>query len=182
MSNYYNREDAVALINLEIKANKEALDLFDGIIKIVERFDGKVLNKRFETALQKNVSDHICAYKSAYGDFRFYYSIPDRSVKSTDSEYCYNYIDIQNIYLIVGDMSACLTDDGRICAEDLIEMLEYRRDQIRLEVSELESSVLMLDKTIEQHEKLVTALYNLRKSIPRAATTYVTELHAPRIY
>ena len=182
MSNYYNRADAVALINLEIKADYEALELVDRIIETVKTFDGKVFNKRFETALQKNVSEHVYAHRNSYGHFEFYYSIPDRSVKSTASEYCYNYLDNSDVCLIVGDSSACFTEDNRINASVMIQMLEERRTNLQFQVCALESSLLMLGSLISEHEKLVSALKDFRDRIPSSIKNYVTELHTPSFY
>ena len=182
MSNYYNRVDAVALIELEIKANKEALSLIDGIVAVVQRFDGKVINKRFETALQQEVSGQINAHWSSYGYFLISYSIPDRSVQSTASEYVHNYIDLSQIFFTSGDLSICFSDGNRLIATAMIEKLEERRNELQHEICALKSAILNLDQLIRQHETMVSALTKLRERIPHSVRNYVTELHVPSFY
>ena len=69
----YTNEDARKLVELEIQNRKEALKLYPEIIKVVEQFDGKVLNKRLETALKK-VNERLCC-KRGYSDFRIVFTI-----------------------------------------------------------------------------------------------------------
>ena len=53
MAHYYCNEDAKNLVRLEIENRKSALAVYDEVIELVKKYDGKILNKRFETALKK---------------------------------------------------------------------------------------------------------------------------------
>ena len=53
MKHNYCAEDVRNLILLEIKNRKAALELYPKVIEVVQKYDGKVLNKRFDTALKK---------------------------------------------------------------------------------------------------------------------------------
>ena len=181
MSNYYSREDAENLIKLEIQAGKEALEIIDDVIEVVKSFDGKVFNKRFETALQTKVSYNIHARNSSYGFFGFYYTIPNRSVKSVDHDY-WNYLGHSEIYLITGDDTGCFTDENRICSNVMIAKINERREEIMATVKGLEEGLGKLDGWIERQRKLVDELQNLRDSIPYDIKEYVTELHLPHMY
>ena len=59
MLNNSSNEMSEKLVLLEIKNKKEMLKLYDGVIETLEKFDGKEITKRIQTALQKNVSKDL---------------------------------------------------------------------------------------------------------------------------
>ena len=105
MSKYYCNEDALNLVKLEIENRKEALKLYDGIIEVVKKFDGKVLNKRFDTAL-KNFDGRL-SYNREHSWFEINMNVFDnRSCKSIKKDsYGYSHTNyISDSYLRLNSM------------------------------------------------------------------------------
>ena len=129
---HYCNEDARNLVELEIKNRKEALKLYDGIIEVVNKFDGKVLNKRFDTALKK--LDGRLSYNREYSWFEIYMNVFDsrtcKSVKKDSYGYsCTNYL--TDSYLKLNTLlytysynkdEKVLLDNERIISSVLVEL------------------------------------------------------------
>lgn len=115
-------EDATNLIKLEIAGEREAAALCDSVIEIVKKFDGKVYNKRFDTAVNA-VNDNI-RVQLRYNSFDIKYLMPNRSVKSVGGDH-WNYVEYDEPYMCgmcieSSDNHRALTPDKRIIAEDII--------------------------------------------------------------
>lgn len=169
---YYCNEDARNLVELEIKNRREALKLYDGIIEVVEKFNGKVLNKRFDTAL-KNVDKRL-GFNRSYSSFEIEMSLFDndscKSVKKDSFGYSHT-IYITNRYLILNSYletytldrsKKSLLDNERIVSSVLIESLNNGRKQIEEKIVALEES---LDKVVEWREKLESLKNEMEKTM-----------------
>jgi len=80
---YANDETAKKLVELEIKNREYAFSLYDEIIEVLAKFDGKQVTKRIETALRK-IDDNI-RVKNEYNSFIVevgFWNIEKRSVKT----------------------------------------------------------------------------------------------------
>ena len=158
---YYCNEDARNLVELEIKNRKDALKLYDKIIEVAERFNGKVLNKRFETALKK--VDERLSCDRRYSCFEIKMCVFDsrccKSVNKDDLGYsCTNYITdnylILNGYLPTYSYNPndeVLLYDERIISSVLIKSLSCGRKHMEETIISLEKS---LDKIPEWKERL----------------------------
>lgn len=161
MKRHYCNEDARNLILLEIKNRKAALELYPKIIEVVQKFDGKVLNKRFDTALKK--ADSRLGYDRGMYQFRINMSCFDnrccKSVKVDSNGYSStNYINDYYVRLNgylqpyshnTNELSA-LTEE-RLIAENVIVSLNEGKEKLEAEITRLEAS---LDKIAEWKEKL----------------------------
>lgn len=172
MSRYYCNEDARNLVELEIKNRKEALELYSKVIEVVEKFDGKVLNKRFETALKK--VDERLSFDRKYSSFEIQMSVFDsrscKSVNKDDLGYsCTNYI--ANNYLILNGYlptysynpnEKVLLYDERIISSVLIESLNIGKKYMEETIVSLEES---LNKVTEWKKRLLEIKDEMEKTM-----------------
>jgi len=123
-------EDATNLIKLEIAGKREAAALCDAVIEIVKKFDGKVHNKRFDTAV--NAVNENVRVRMQYNSFDIKYSMPNRSVKSVSADH-WNYVEYDEPYICgmcieSSDNNRALTPDKRIISENIIaNILEQKK-------------------------------------------------------
>lgn len=169
---YYCNEDARNLVELEIKNRKDALSLYSDIIEVVKKFDGKILNKRFETALKK--VDERLSCNREYSWFEINMSVFNsrscKSIKKDNYGYsCTNYL--SNSYLKLNALlytysnnpeEKVLLKEERINSLVLIESLNKGKAQMEEKIKELENS---LDKVDEWREKLKALKSEMEKTM-----------------
>lgn len=179
---HYCNEDARNLVELEIQNRKEALKLYDGIIEVVKKFDGKVLNKRFETALKK-VDGRLSCNRS-YSWFEINMSVFDnrtcKSVKKDSYGYsCTNYL--TDNYLRLNSLlytyssnpaDKTMLDNERIKADVLIESLNNGKKYIEEKIAELESSIDKVDGWKKELEALKSQMEKVMKEVPYLIRDY----------
>lgn len=179
---YYCNEDARNLVELEIENRKEALKLYDGIIEVVKKFDGKVLNKRFETALKK--VDERLSFNRRYSCFEIEMSVLDnnccKSTKKDDWGYsCTIYIS-DNYLALNGFLETysydknkkVLLDNERIISSVLIESLNKGKKQIEKEIVTFEESLNKVSEWKEKLESLKSEMEKTMKDIPYIIKDY----------
>lgn len=178
---HYCNQDARNLVELEIQNRKAALKLYDGIIETVKKFDGKILNKRFETALKK--VDERLSYDRRYSCFEINMNLFDnrcvKSVKKDDLGYsCVNYISDNylrlNTYLETysNTNGKSFLDNERIVSSVLIESLENGKAQIEKDIDRLESSIDKVDVWKERLKSLEAEIEKTMKEIPYIIRDY----------
>lgn len=181
---YYCNEDAKNLVELEIQNRKEALKLYDGIIEVVKKFDGKVLNKRFDTALKK--FDGRLGYNERNSFFEIEMNVFDnrscKSVKKDTYGYsCTNYI--TDSYLTLNtimytfsynpDIEKVMLDkDRRIIAEVVIKGLEKGKADIEKKIEVLENSIDKAEEWKTKLEKLKREVENVMSEVPYIIREY----------
>lgn len=180
--NYYCNEDARNLVELEIQNRKEALKLYDGIIEVVKKFDGKVLNKRFDTSLKQ--FDGRLSYEREYSWFNIKMSTFDsrscKSVKKDSYGYsCTNYI-TEN-YLILNSViytysynpkDKVMLDNERIISSVLIEALNKGKEQMEDKIKELENSIDKVDEWKSKLKALQIEIEEVMKEVPYIIREY----------
>ena len=179
---HYCNEDARNLVELEIQNRKEALKLYDGIIEVVEKFNGKVLNKRFETALKK--FDERLSCNREYSWFEINMSVFDnrccKSVKKDSYGYsCTNYI--SSNYLRLNNLVYTYTNNSkdkamleneRIVASVLIEALNNGKKQMEDKIVELENSLEKVDEWKEKLKALENEMKKVMSEVPYIIREY----------
>ena len=173
----YCNEDARNLIGLEIQNRKEALTLYPEIIKVVEQFNGKVLNKRFDTALKK-VNKRL-GYDRGYSSFVINLSTYDNNCCQSvnGSNYIYirsHYIEL-NTYLptySVDRRESSLLENERIKSDILIESLLKGKTHLEESIKKLEQSIDKVDEWKARLEQLEAEMKNIRKEIPHLVADY----------
>ena len=180
--NYYCNEDARNLVELEIQNRKEALKLYDGIIEVVQKFDGKVLNKRFDTALKK--VDERLSCNREYSWFEINMNVFDnrscKSVKKDSYGYsCTNYI--TDSYLRLNNLvytysysakDIVMLDNERIISSILIEALNKGKEQMEKEIKKLEESINKVDEWKSKLKALQIEMEEVMKEVPYIIREY----------
>lgn len=179
---HYCNEDARNLVELEIKNRKEALKLYDGIIEVVKKFDGKVLNKRFDTALKK--VDGRLSYKREYSWFEINMNVFDnrscKSVKKDSYGYsCTNYL--TDFYLRLNTLlytysynpeEKVLLDNERIISSVLVESLNDGKKQMEEKIKTLEESLYKVDEWKTKLKELDNEIRAIMSEVPYIIRDY----------
>ena len=177
----YNKEDSRRLVLLEVENYKKALELYDSIIEVVEKYNGKVLNKRFETALKK-VNDYIRVDMSGRTLYIQLY-LEDRSVKSFNNDF---WIYINKTYINLNgytprlayswendlDGKLCADHENRLIASVLIKSLNEEKEHIKNKIILLENEVNKADEYKQQLEDLKAQMEKITRNIPYEIRDY----------
>ena len=179
---YYCNEDARNLVQIEIDNRKEALRLYSAIIEVVEKFDGKVLNKRFETALKK--VDERLSFDRSFSSFSIKMNVfNNRSCKSVKTDSygysCTNYISTNDLklnsylptYSYNPDEKVLLVEE-RSVSSALIESLNNGKNSMEETIKTLEESLNRVDEWKEKLNNLKNEMENLTKEIPYLIKEY----------
>lgn len=181
---YYCNEDARNLVELEIQNRKEALKLYDGIIEVVKKFDGKVLNKRLDTALKK--FDGRLSYNREYSWFEINMNVFDsRSCKSVEKDSyghsCTNYISDNYLRLnsivytysnSANDKDKVILNNERIISSVLTDSLNKGKEHIQKEIEKLENSIDKAEEWKTKLEKLKREVENVMNEVPYIIREY----------
>lgn len=179
---HYCNEDARNLVEIEIKNRKEALKLYDGIIEVVKKFDGKVLNKRFDTALKK--VDGRLSYEREYSWLKIKMNVFDsrscKSVKKDSYGYsCTNYI--SDSYLMLNSLlytysynpdDKVALDNERIISGNIIFALNKGRRQIEETIKELEESISKVDEWKNRLKEIENEMRKTMNEVPYIIREY----------
>lgn len=179
---HYCNEDARNLVEIEIKNRKEALKLYDGIIEVVKKFDGKVLNKRFDTALKK--VDGRLSYYREYSWLEIKMNVFDsrscKSVKKDSYGYsCTNYISDSYLrlnsllytYSYNPDEKVALNNE-RIISANIIFALNKGRRQIEETIEELEESISKVDEWKNKLKEIENEMRKTMNEVPYIIREY----------
>lgn len=136
---YYTFEDRQKAAAAFIENRQEAAALYPAIKKVIQKFDGKVYNKRLATAIQEEVNKNI--YSRVCG--------------STIEIYWYIHSDSLTLLHVPLDS---LTDGKRINAAVFIESLtEYRNKRLQ-EAAHMQEVIPTIETRYKQIEYIETLI------------------------
>ena len=145
---YYSEELARKLVEKEISVKEDFVRKTPAMIEIVRKFDGKVLNKRLETAL-RNVYHVTLKYDDIFGWWELTGWADDRMVQSKSADKNGNhdtaYIKNDRFY-IVTSAKDLTDDDGRLIASRLIERISDEAERQRLYANQLRDQLGRIDE------------------------------------
>ena len=147
------RSDAsrIAAITSTIQTYREAADYFPVIRRVIDRFDGKVFNCRFETALREATGAHISARKSDALLTVYLY---------TNTPGVYTTITLASIPL------KALKDGKRIPGAVLLQSARERRERLLKDAAELEEALTRADDTVKRIQYFIQQANKLTESLP----------------
>jgi len=163
-----NNEINYKLVNLQIKAYRDGLSLMDSVEKVIRKFDGKQITKRFDTALKE--IDERLSYTMQFNSFDITMYIEDRSIsesKQDISGYKYgvaHYLKDSKVIICGGCIEyggspeKSFIIDGKFNAKAAIERLENQKEYLTSYTKEAEEqleSVVTLQKEKENIENSV---------------------------
>lgn len=178
---YFNdKELAMKQVKLEIANREYVLTLIDDVIEVVKKFDGKVINKRLDTALQHGIEQNpnfqkftTCCYRNEYSSFQIGICVPTRCVSIPMSgggrkwEYLY---DNQIIVCWVDNDNAII--NGRIVSKHIIEALNKKRKEIEQYISDNKIALTKIDEWQKRWREIDSQITSLQKEIPYDVKRY----------
>lgn len=177
--NYQKNADKTAfnLIEIETKQLEKVVELTPKVIALMEKFDGKVYNKRFETALKELDKGLSLDWCGIYGSaFRInYIDFDNRDTKDLNSSCGYAYIHPQYFTMVYMETSNWLdserkrmhlTDDGR---KSFSQYLQSNKESIEVRKSLTMEKVDELRRRKAEIEELVK---QLRNDVPSCVRDY----------
>lgn len=190
---YYTNADAINLVKLEIEARKKVIGIITEAIKVIKKFDGKMFNKRLETAL-KEIDNGITIKKDWFissGWINIEWYISNRSVQSTQKDNLgyatTNYIKYNTLSLCRVDydynntensaIEATGTGNGKIKADIFIQALIKAQSEYAKRIKELENSLVKVNEFENRMNKIKKEFELLNEEIPYIMKQYFYELN-----
>lgn len=154
---YVNDETAKKLVELEIKNREYAFSLYDEIIEVLAKFDGKQVTKRIETALRK-IDDNI-RVENEYNSFIIkvgFWNIEKRSVK-TENGIAYLENSEETIchcsrFSSYGD--GVLNENNSLNYENIKKQLIKHKEYMEESIKEIKSQLANVETIISEYEEL----------------------------
>ena len=154
-------EIAKALTEKQIEVLESLLALVPTVKEVARKFDGKVLNKRFDTALSQATDGKAVCWKKTYMDgyeIKLWEST-DRyiSVPNAANNYAIAYY-IKQEYIFLADSgwktTDWLTEDGRIKASELCAWIDKNASGTAEEVKELKEQLDSVETYIAEFKRM----------------------------
>jgi len=162
MKNIYTKEQFLAHSKQQNINRLSAQKAVRALIETVKQFDGKVYNKRFETAFTENALKYGLKNTSLetgnYGTY-LYVRDNDSYLDQPGKEYssC-SYIDYTYY------MSILSGDDKRINADVTIPLLQDKENEILQDFAKLNDEIRSIDETIKSHEAIKALMQGFNES------------------
>lgn len=148
MAFYGSEELARKLVQKEIEVKEDFVRKVPEMIEVVRKFDGKVLNKRLETAL-RNVYHVTLKHDDIFGWWELIGYADDRMVRE-DTENSWgghNCAYIKDDRFYIATCKKDLTDEnGRLIADKLIEYIEDEAKREQTYANQLRNQLANIDE------------------------------------
>lgn len=165
--NYYSKETATKLMQKEIEIMKAALLHQESIEAAVKQFNGKVFNKRLNTAIE-GIDKRLSVKVSDYFFYITYTAqeYKERSIESTSTSGYRSTLYVErnstnltnlSIYSEFGsykDNPYALNADKRIRSDAIIDNIRLRCDRINKNVASLESEIKNIDAILTEFKRI----------------------------
>lgn len=161
----------MSLLQLEINSTRTALNLCDGIIEVVRKFDGKQPSKRLDTAL-KGIDENL-RFKMEYNSFSIYLYL---SVRCVRTEIGVRYLNHDYQDIIRSSMESSRGDgvcqNGTIRAELIISDIERARQQMKERIAQLTAEMGDIGGILNRFEELRLAQASFEASVSYSVREY----------
>lgn len=167
---YYNDTDAAKLLDLEVEARQKILSLYGEVIRTIQSFDGKVLNKRLDTALKKidkNISLH-----TEYGIFSIKYYTRCFNAQSSSVAYMTLYMADDYITMCYCGCDSVTDLDRRILSTPIIDSLYKHMETIEKSVDDIQEKKVCITEYKNRLSNIEHQLRELQDEIPFAIKHY----------
>lgn len=176
------KENTIKLVELEISNMEYAIELAEKIKPVIEKFNGKVLNKRLETAL-KEIDEHIYT-ENRYG-FKIGYYVENNRIPIIETDYLgkehrHNIFTKQSdlpltSYLTTNtkETDRCIVDENnRIKADVIIAGIDNQKEYFEMRIEELKTAMPKVDEYKERIENIKKQMKELNDEIPYLIKSY----------
>ena len=145
---------AKAVSENQIEFYEKALALIPKILAILPKFDGKMVNKRLDSALKQIDSALSCTKNTYCGHYEIKLYAADRYVLAGGS--C-RYIRDDVLWLSTSNdrVYHWIDDEGRLSANALIAGLQARQTALAQNVAAMRQQLADIDRIIARHKKLM---------------------------
>ena len=175
MNKYYTlSEDQIKeLVKMELAITKNAINLAEDVKKVVTKFDGKQLNKRLQTELQK-IDDRL-SLNTDFNSFDILFSDYENRSITTDRG-CY-YVNNNSVIIAgtakrnaYGDSST--TEDNKIIAAAVIASIDKQVEYLTKTVKQIEEQLENIAIYKQQKRQIVDQIKEHNKSITFTIRNY----------
>lgn len=162
------------LINLEIAARKDALALYPAIIDLARKFDGKIANKRFDTALKKIHPKLV--FRMQYNSFVINMDIENRCVNNGNHWVCLRdhqtYIIHWSITSGSSEDGICQKDGSTIVGNNLVKALEQYKKGMEEYVQKLQATLVNIPNIINWYKAVRKSIDDFNDTVPGMIRDY----------
>lgn len=156
-----------ALVALEIKNMKRAIEIINMCIPVIKKFDGKVVNKRLTTALSEATGGEIInVHKDSYR-FLSWYS-RDRYIQG---EHCCEYIS-SSTYMLTECIKDAVNESGRLNADAVIEAMHKQNTTYETRIKEFTDAEPTVESAKAQIKELKKQIESIINGIPYVIRDY----------
>lgn len=176
---YYDSNIPVAkrLTAKQIEVTEKLLSFIPAIEETVKRFNGKIANKRIETALQA-IARGIHFGKNQYsGNWELTATEYDDRAVQGEPDCCgyssWHYIENETLYLADGYRENAFVDgEGRLNAEKLISLIERKREMYRKDVDRMKEQLSRIDSIIATYKEIQAMKEDFNRNIDSSIRHY----------
>lgn len=166
---YIDTTYSAQLVNLHLDAYRKVISLAEPIKEVLRKFDGKVLNKRLDTALKAVDSGLSVNWRAMpYNIFEIEWFIENRCITTNPDRngYCGAvYINEHTLSAVrCCDYDNCVIE-GRINADQIIKALDEQMDEYRAWIQEAEDQLAHIDELQAGTKELYEAVKAHNKEI-----------------
>lgn len=149
-----DKEVNIQLLNLEVVNLEKAIGLCDKILDLVPKFDGKVVNKRFDTALKE--IDKSLSFSMRYNSFIIEMYKQDRSINRGDS---WSYLRDHSLCIIHSSIQSAYNDgicqDGQhIVGANLVADIQKQKKYFEDNLVKLKNDIADIDSIQEVYKDI----------------------------
>jgi len=140
-------EMEMKLIQKEIKAKRDFANVAEKLCEVVQKFNGKVFNKRLETAMREVYPIKI-EQEYFWKSISITGYIEDRMVQSDDVDKFgyHNTAYIKDCHIYVGIIRDAYDDDKRIVADNICEKIRSTAEYERKMADKIEEQIARIDE------------------------------------
>ena len=175
-----NQETRVAIINKKIEVYQKYINLIPTIAEVIEKFDNKCINKKFENALNDAANNgktgqerkfYIFTRYGYSGQFEITVHAYDDSVKETvpTKEYpSYHRVENNEYTFVIPNGDFEITDSGnyRIKADKMVEVIKEHIANICFSIDALQKGIKQADEMITEMKRIKAELEAFNNKYP----------------
>lgn len=175
MKNYFDKELSIKLLEREIDIKKAALRYFDNVKKVVASFNGKIANKRLDTALK--AIDERLNFKMEYNSFRItfddydfnrrYVSIGEKGAYIKNCSVNIAWSTISSAY-----GNSALDDERKIISYSVLKDIDAQEASIKREIAIMENQLAKIDEIIIRYDAITASIRQFNDEIDHDIREY----------
>ena len=148
-----SRQVKLQLLEVELLNMKKAVKYCDEIKKLIPKFEGKVINKRFDTALKE--IDHNLSFSQQFNSFQIELYKEPRSIDGGNG---WNYVKNHSLSIIHASLQSSMQDgicqNGTLNGTNLIKYLDQNKEYWQLTIKAISAQIKTIDKIIARRDKI----------------------------